>query len=92
MPTNMSSGNVYFRPQNIYFAPVRAAEYCDDRVCLSVREHISGTTCPIFFNFCACYLRLWLGPPLAALRYVCISGLMDDVMFVHTGQEWATQW
>jgi len=34
--------------------PVRGAEYCDDRVCLcvclSVREHISGSTRPIFTN------------------------------------------
>ena len=35
-------------------------------VCLFVREHISGTTGPIFTNF------LWprLGSPLAALRYI----------------------
>ena len=41
----------------------RTAEYCDDHiclfVCLSVREHISGTTRPIFTKFCACYLRPW---------------------------------
>jgi len=34
---------------------LRGAEYCDNRVCLSVclsvGEHISGTTCPIFANF-----------------------------------------
>ena len=33
-------------------ALVRAAQYCDEHVCLSVclsaREHISGTTCPMF--------------------------------------------
>jgi len=38
-----------------YTAPDRGAEYCDDRVrlfvCLSVHEHISGTTCPIFTKF-----------------------------------------
>ena len=37
---------------------------------LCVREHISETTRPIFPEFCACYLRPWLCPPLAALRYV----------------------
>jgi len=41
----------------------RRAEYCDDHICLfaclSVREHISGTTRPIFTKFCACYLRPW---------------------------------
>jgi len=34
-----------------YCAPDRRAEYCDDRVCLSVRDHISGTTDPIFTEF-----------------------------------------
>jgi len=43
-------------------------------VCLSVcpcvrsRSH-SGTTCPIFANFSACYLRPWLRSLLLALRY-----------------------
>ena len=35
-------------------------------VCLSVNDHISRTTRPIFTNFCACYLWPWLGPPQAA--------------------------
>jgi len=42
-------------------------------VYLSVSEHISESTSPVFTNFCACYLIWpWLGPPLAALalRYV----------------------
>jgi len=42
-------------------------------VCLSASEHISRTTRPIFTEciVCACcYLRPWLGHPLAALRYV----------------------
>ena len=34
-------------------------------VILSTREHISGTTCPIYTNFCAYSLLLWLGPLLA---------------------------
>jgi len=35
---------------NTDFAPDRRAEYCDERVCLclSVRDHILGTTRPIF--------------------------------------------
>jgi len=65
-----------FRPYDInyYSVPETGAEYCDDRVCLClyacapVREHISGNTRPIFTNF-SCMLP-WLGPPLAALRYV----------------------
>jgi len=39
-------------------------------VCLSVLDHISGTTRTIFTYFCACYLWSWLGPPLVASRYV----------------------
>ena len=41
--------------------------------CLSVHEHISGTAGPIGTKFsvhCADPLWPWLGPPLAALRYV----------------------
>jgi len=53
-------------------APDRKAEYRGERVCVSlcarvfVRDHVFGTARPIFANFCACYLRPWLGPPLAA--------------------------
>ena len=39
-------------------------------VCLCVfvyvRDHVVGTTRPIFTNFCARYLWPWLGPPLVA--------------------------
>jgi len=35
-------------------------------VCLSVRDNVFGTTRPIFAIFCACYIWLWLSPPLAA--------------------------
>jgi len=31
--------------------PDRGAEYCDEHVCLSARDHISGTTRPIFAKF-----------------------------------------
>jgi len=51
-----------------YFAPDRGAEYCDERVCLSecfsVRDHIFGTTRPIFTNF----LRM---SPVAMARSSC---------------------
>ena len=67
----------------VYLAPVGEAKYCDDRVCLSVclsvREHISGTTRPIFTNFYARYLCPWLGPPLEA--YVMYFPFMDDFIF-----------
>ena len=36
------------------------------------------------------YLWPWLGFLLAALRYVTYFRFMDDVMFVHNGQEEAT--
>ena len=52
-------------------------EYFDDRVCffwLCFRQHLSGTTCLIFTKyFCILLARPicpWLGPPVAALRYV----------------------
>ena len=57
-------------------------------VCLSVREHISGTTRPIFAKFVHCTL------PVSAARTdflwqrcdtLCTSGFMDDVIFVHNG-------
>ena len=44
-----------------YSAPDRGADYCDERVCLSVclsvRDHIFGTTRPIFTNF-LCMLHM----------------------------------
>jgi len=53
------------------------------RACLSVRDHISGTTRPIFTNFCACYLWPWLDPPLAAYSDMLRTfGFVDDVIFV----------
>jgi len=46
-------------------------------VYLSVREHISVTTCPSFFvHF------LW-----RRCDVVCTSGFMNDAMFVHNSQE-----
>jgi len=48
-----------------YSAPDRGAEYCDHRVCLSVclsvREHISGITRPIFTKFLCILQWPWLG-------------------------------
>ena len=58
------------------------------RVCLSLREPISGTTrsrtvhVRTLPNFCAIP---WLGPPLAALRYLMYFRFTDDVIFVHNG-------
>jgi len=67
------------RPLFVYHSAANTgAEYCDERVCvcvcvcvcvsvrLSVRDHIFGTSRPIFTIFCAYYLWPWLGPALAA--------------------------
>jgi len=72
-----------------YSAPNTGAEYCDERVCLSVclclfvRDHIFGTTSPIFTNF----LHVTNGRGSVLLRRrsdtLYISGFMDDVIFAH---------
>ena len=49
--------------------PGRGEEYCDQFVCLSVREHISVTAGLTFMIFCVDPMWPWLGAPLAALRY-----------------------
>ena len=51
-----------------YSAADRGAEYCDERVCVFVRQyaitsselHVRSSS-----SFCACYLWPWLDPPLA---------------------------
>ena len=54
--------------------PGRGVVYCNQfvrlSVCLSVREHISGTAGPIFTNILCGSLWPWLSPPGAALRYI----------------------
>ena len=54
-------------------------------VCLSVRDHIFGTTRPIFTNF---FVRVTYGRGSVLLWWrndtLCISGFMDDVMLAHT--------
>jgi len=51
-------------------------------VCVSVREDISGTTRAIFTNFCACCLWPWLGAYRHRCDKSCISGFVDDMMFL----------
>jgi len=77
---------------NFYSIPDRGAEYCDERVCpyvsvcLSVRDHIFGTTCPIFINFFV-HVNYGRGSVLLWRRSdtlrTSISGFMDDVIFAH---------
>jgi len=54
-------------------------------VCLSVRDHIFGTTRPIFTIF---FVHVTYGRGSVLLWWrndtLCISGFMDDVMLAHT--------
>ena len=73
-----------------YSAPVRGAEYCDERVCLSVsvclsvRDRIFGTTRPIFAN---CFVHVSYGRGSVFLwrrsDTLCASGFINDVIFAH---------
>jgi len=69
----------------MYVAPDSVAKYCDERVCLSVRSHISKTTCPNLTKF------LYVLPVAVARSsfddnaMFCTSGFVDDVMFAHNG-------
>jgi len=68
-----------------YSNPDRAAEYCGDRVCLSVCEHnISGTTRPIFTKLFV-HVIYGRGSVLLWRRIdmLCTSGFMDDVILAH---------
>jgi len=55
-------------------------------VCLSVREHISETTCPIFTTFVlVTYISVTRSSSGGvAIDTLCTSGFMDDVMIVMT--------
>jgi len=61
-----------------YSVPDSGAEYCDDRVCLSVRKHISGSTRPIFTKF---FMRITYGSVhlWRCSDTLCTSGFMDCV-------------
>ena len=52
-------------------------------VCLSVGDHIFGTTCQIFINF---LMHVTYGRVSVLWRRsdtLCISGFVDDVIFAH---------
>jgi len=71
-----------------YSAPDRAAEYCDECVCLCVclcfcvRDHIFGITRPIFPKF---FVLVTYGRVSVLLwrrsDMLCTSGFMDDIIF-----------
>ena len=61
---------------------VGVAEYCGERVCLSVRQDISGTTNPIFTKFLK-HATCRRGSVLLWRRSdkLCISCFINDVIF-----------
>ena len=69
----------------------QGAEYCDERVCLSVC--LSAST--DFWNhplklrqiITECYQRPELGPSLGACDTLCTFGFVDGVMFAHNGRK-----
>jgi len=77
-----------------YFAPDREEKCCDERisvcarvcVCLSVRDHIFGTTRPIFNKF---FVHVTYGRGSVLLwrcsDMLCPSGFMDDVTLISQG-------
>ena len=52
-------------------------------VCLSVRDHIVGTTRPIFTNFVHVTNGRGSVPRWRRSDTLCTSGFMDDVMFAY---------
>ena len=66
-----------------YSAPGRGAEYCDERICVSVYlslyDHIFGTARPIFTKF----FMLVTNGRGSVLLWRRISDFMDDVIFAH---------
>jgi len=54
-------------------------------VCVFVcpRAYLWKYTSDLYQTFYARYLLPWLGPPLAALRYVMYFRFMDDVIVAH---------
>ena len=79
-------GNI--SPVSLLPPPIGSAEYCDERVCLSVclsvRDLIFGTTRPIFTKFFV-YVNYRRGSVTVRRRSdtLCTSGFMDDVIFAH---------
>ena len=54
--------------------PGTGAEYCDQSLCVSVREHIAGTAGPIFTKF---FVHILCGPHVATLiRYICLLSIL----------------
>jgi len=89
-----SSALLYFVPNKVAGRiplPVRGQSTVMSIFCMPVCKRISRTTNPIFTNFV--HFTYCRGTILLWWQYdtLCTSGFMDDVMFVHKRQEWATQ-
>ena len=79
----MKSRHSGHRETRFLLRPGRSAEYCDQPVCLSVCEQISGTPRLIFTKFCAQMPCGGRGSVLLWRRCdtLCTSGFIDDVTF-----------
>ena len=75
-------------PRPFLLRPGRGAQYCNQTVCVyvSVREHISGTSGPIFTKFVV-HISRDRGSILLWRRCdtLCTSGFVDDVTFGRNG-------
>jgi len=58
-------------------------------LCQSVREHIAGTTRPIFAKFCACYLA-WLNAPLAEIVICCVIPVLLMAIHLHNNEPYVS--
>ena len=70
---------------NYYYYSNLVGEGLLQSVCLSVREHISGTTGPIFTSFCADPCSHGLVVLWQRCNTLYTSGFMDDGTFGHIG-------
>jgi len=69
----------------LFLRPDSGAEYCDERVCLSVSEHILGTTRLIFTTKFFVHVTDGRGSVLFWQRsdVLHISSFVGDVIFAH---------
>ena len=64
---------------------LKKKQYCFCLLSASISPEILVRSSPIFW---VCYPWPWLSSPLSALRYVCTSGFMNDVMIAYNAQEY----
>ena len=76
-PHNMYRGA---KKLHCFLYPGTGAEYCNQFVCVSVREHISGTTKPIFTKF-------FVQSPVAVAQ--SSSGDIAVCYVLHVWSQWA---